>query len=405
MLGLVEFDVPGGGTLLVAAPSRQGGWCRRTRRYGARSGSLQSPPFGRTVTLRIAGIDATPGPSAVEFGIKLSGPAGLIVANTAVEGNCKINTELEKAGLSSLDQRAYSCIAQIATVGTGVVGAGFLVPGGHVIEIAFPWSSDRGRTYYGEVVAWFLLPAMRTGEGCVDIAVLKLAPQAPLDVRPAWLQTLDNLDHQRVRTAGFPVGYMLGRHAQGRLEGSDSAGWFQAISPPGDMTFLPGHSGAPAFLDSSGTVVAMVAMTDDTKRDVALLIPATILRQAWPSLGVPSADILARNPYRGLEVFRPEHRALFKGRDRYIEKSGRDRPRDHAARQRRSACSRRTSTSRRAQGADRRAYVATSGISDWPRLRAGASFYSVVFPSKCSFDASASAFVLRTRPSLCSGGP
>jgi hypothetical protein len=100
----------------------------------------------------------------------------------------------------------------------------------------------------------------------------------------------------------------------------DGSGWLQAISGPDDMTFLPGHSGAPVFLDTGSTVVAMVVMTDESRRDVALLIPIVLLRRAWPTLGEPTADILARNPYRGLETFRPEHRALFKGRDGYTAK-------------------------------------------------------------------------------------
>ena len=245
-----------------------------------------------------------------------------------------------------MDERAYSCIAQIAGA-TGVKGAGVLVPGGHVltcahvvnqalgrrnenaerpapqerVRVVFPWSGDGGRTYDGEVVAWFPLPLVRTlGDGCADIAVLQLDPPPPADLRPAWLQILEHMDSQRVRTAGFPAGFSLGRHAQGRLEGTDGGGWLQAISSANDMTFMPGHSGAPVFLDPGGTVVAMVAMIDDSKRDVALLIPTSLLQRAWPSLAQPAANILARNPYRGLETFRSEHRSLFKGRDGYITK-------------------------------------------------------------------------------------
>jgi hypothetical protein len=245
-----------------------------------------------------------------------------------------------------MDERAFTCIAQIAGNG-GVKGAGFLVPGGYVItcahvvnqalgrrnesaerpnateqtRVAFPWSNDGQRVHDGYVAAWFPLPATRiAGEGRIDIAVLKLDPPPPADLHPAWLQELDHVDSQRVRTAGFPTGYALGRHAQGRLEGTDAGGWLQAISSLGEMTFLPGHSGAPVFLDGSGTVIAMVAMTDESRRDVALLIPTALMRRAWPTLGEPSADILARNPYRGLDIFRAEHRALFKGRDCYVTK-------------------------------------------------------------------------------------
>lgn len=247
-----------------------------------------------------------------------------------------------------MDERTYSCIAQIAGNG-GVKGAGFLVPGGHVvtcahvvnqalgrrnesserpsaterIRLAFPWSGGGQHVYDGQVVAWFPLPLTRSaGEGCVDIAVLKLDPSPPADLRPAWLQVLDQIDRQRVRTAGFPTGYALGRHAQGRLEGTDAGGWLQAISSLDEMTFLPGHSGAPVFLNGNGAVIAMVTMTDDSRRDVALLIPTALMRRAWPTLGEPSADILARNPYRGLNIFRAEHRALFKGRDSYVTKVG-----------------------------------------------------------------------------------
>ena len=247
-----------------------------------------------------------------------------------------------------MDERTYSCIAQIAGHG-GVKGAGFLVPGGHVVtcahvvnqalgrrnesserpsatervRLAFPWSGGGQHVYDGQVVAWFPLPLIRSaGEDCVDIAVLKLDPPPPADLRPAWLQVLDQVDGQRVRTAGFPTGYALGRHAQGRLEGTDAGGWLQAISSHDEMTFLPGHSGAPVFLNGNGAVIAMVSMTDDSRRDVALLIPTALMRRAWPTLSEPSTDILERNPYRGLNIFRAEHRALFKGRDSYVTKVG-----------------------------------------------------------------------------------
>jgi hypothetical protein len=179
-----------------------------------------------------------------------------------------------------------------------------------------------GAVYHGVVVAWFPLPSARNFiSGCVDVAVLRLEPSPPSELRPAWLKSLEQIHGQRVRTAGFPSGYALGRHAQGRVEGSDAGGWLQVISPPGDMNFLPGHSGAPVFLDQNNTVVAMVAMTDDSRRDVALLIPTAVLRDAWPELADPSTERLACNPYRGLDIFRFEDRALFKGRDSYVAKA------------------------------------------------------------------------------------
>ena len=76
-------------------------------------------------------------------------------------------------------------------------------------------------------------------------------------------------------------------------------------------------------MDESGAVVAMVAMTDDSRRDVALLIPTSLLRRAWPTLGEPTPDILGRNPYRGLKPFQAEHREVFYGRDSYILKVNR----------------------------------------------------------------------------------
>ena len=69
------------------------------------------------------------------------------------------------------------------------------------------------------------------------------------------------------------------------------------------MTFFPGHSGAPVFLDGNGTVVAMVAMIDDSRRDVALLIPTNLIRRAWPTFGEPSAEHSgAETAYRGLKI-------------------------------------------------------------------------------------------------------
>ena len=146
-----------------------------------------------------------------------------------------------------MDNRAYSCIAQISG-DSGVKGAGFLVPGGHVltcahvinqalgrrndsvqrptaddrVRVVFPWSGEGYAGFAGEVVAWHPLTVPHGPD--TDIAVLKLEPVPPADLRPAWLQVLDQVSQVRVRTAGFPTGYTLGRHAQGRLEGADGGG-------------------------------------------------------------------------------------------------------------------------------------------------------------------------------------
>jgi WD40 repeat protein len=203
------------------------------------------------------------------------------------------------------------CIAQIGKNG-GVVGAGFLIDPDHVmtcahvinqclgrenetpdrptendiVDVRFPWATGEA-VYKGHIVKWFPLPLERRADDArVDIAVLQLSPSAPEAVRPARLQSFPSLDGKEVRTSGFPRGFKQGRPAQGVIRGADGGGWLFAQSRPDDLPFLGGHSGGPLLLKGSGSVVGMVSMFDDHKRDVGIFIPVAALEQAWPQLTV-----------------------------------------------------------------------------------------------------------------------
>lgn len=153
-----------------------------------------------------------------------------------------------------------------------------------ILDVLFPWGAP-GKRYTGTVVAWSHLPAeQQDRQPAVDIAVIKLNAPTPDSVTLRRLEKWGALTGRDVRSAGFPKGYPQGRHAQGRVEGPDGAGWWQTSSTNASTAFMPGHSGAPIMLDATGAVVGMFAMTDHEKGDLGLFIPCSALQAVWPDL-------------------------------------------------------------------------------------------------------------------------
>jgi hypothetical protein len=99
MRRLIEFTVPGGGTLLAEVDEPEGAGPRPA---GTGDGAIERAtmgidqaiskvrPLAELLLSELQALTHKPDQVAVDFGIKLNASAGIVIANTAVEGNCKI---------------------------------------------------------------------------------------------------------------------------------------------------------------------------------------------------------------------------------------------------------------------------------------------------------------------------
>ena len=99
MRRLVEFVVPGGDTLLVEVdepegtgprPAGVGGNAIERATMGLDQAIAKIRPLAELLLLELQALTRRPDQVSVELGIKLNAAAGIVIANTAVEGNCKI---------------------------------------------------------------------------------------------------------------------------------------------------------------------------------------------------------------------------------------------------------------------------------------------------------------------------
>jgi hypothetical protein len=107
MRRLVEFEAPGNATLIVEVdePERGG-----PRPAGVGSGAIERAtigldqaiskvrPLADLLLAELQALSRRPDGVSVEFGIKFNAAAGIIVASTAVEGNCKVTLSWKHSG-------------------------------------------------------------------------------------------------------------------------------------------------------------------------------------------------------------------------------------------------------------------------------------------------------------------
>jgi hypothetical protein len=96
---LIEFEVPGSETLLVET---QENGTSGPQPLGVEAETIEKAtmsldtaiakirPMANILLAELKGLEQRPEEVAIEFGVKLSASAGILIANTAVEGNCKI---------------------------------------------------------------------------------------------------------------------------------------------------------------------------------------------------------------------------------------------------------------------------------------------------------------------------
>lgn len=107
MRHLVEFAVPSGGTVLVEVDELEG---VGPRPAGVGDGAIERAtmgldqaiskvrPLAELLLAELQALTHRPDQVSVEFGIKLNVTAGIVIANTAVEGNCKITLNWKQPG-------------------------------------------------------------------------------------------------------------------------------------------------------------------------------------------------------------------------------------------------------------------------------------------------------------------
>lgn len=100
MKRLVEFELEDGGSIVVEVdePDRGGGTVRAGResdipekaRLGFEEAVDKIRPAAESIIKRLRDLTDSPDNVGVEFGLKLTGTAGAVIASTAVEANIKV---------------------------------------------------------------------------------------------------------------------------------------------------------------------------------------------------------------------------------------------------------------------------------------------------------------------------
>jgi WD40 repeat protein len=193
-----------------------------------------------------------------------------------------------------------SAVIRIYTADGVIVGAGFLVSEFHVITCAhviadaldlphdtrntpqaelnldFPLVAPN-QTLTGQVVHW---------EPTVDVAVMELTNERPVDAKPLRLFSTDDFWGHPFRAFGFPKDYDNGVWASGRMLGPEATGWVQIedLKEPGYWV-QPGFSGTPIWDEQLKGVVGM-AVASERRPEIkaAFMIPANVLVATWPEL-------------------------------------------------------------------------------------------------------------------------
>ena len=185
------------------------------------------------------------------------------------------------------------------------------------IEVSFPLVGDGEAVRRGRVVAW--MPPVG-GAGGGDVAgLLLLGGLAPDGAEPGRFANAPPQPGAGGRVFGYPgddPDWTAGKWVDVDVKGAVGGGLIQ-VESRGSQTVKaqPGYSGSPVWDPRTGTAVGLLqiaAFPDRPERDAYLLAPRSIA-ESWEE---PFDYILVPdNPYRGLESFTSDDRALFFGRD------------------------------------------------------------------------------------------
>jgi len=99
MKRVVEFPIEGAGSLLVEVeeqeiagprPAGVGDGAVERAAIGLEQAIAKVRPLAEALLRELGSLTRQPDEVTVEFGIKLNAAAGIVIANTAVEGNCQV---------------------------------------------------------------------------------------------------------------------------------------------------------------------------------------------------------------------------------------------------------------------------------------------------------------------------
>lgn len=207
-------------------------------------------------------------------------------------------TDLMSETAAAPDPFSKRAIARIYR-GNKVIGAGFLVEGGHVLTCAhvvrdalalksedvaegktlklnFPYLSLKQKLT-AEVLLYRLIRGDE--EQNEDIAGLRIVESLPKELLPARLLVSYQL-HNPYWVLGFPSGHPKGISSSGQLLQELPNGWVQLEDTKAQgLAILPGFSGTPVWDERSSEVVGMVIARekDQPEAKIGFMVPARAL--------------------------------------------------------------------------------------------------------------------------------
>src|SRR5437016_6699421 len=105
MMGLIEYDVGEGRSVLVQVDEEEPGYVRATsvgQLAGRAATSLQDAleiirPTAQAIIDKIESLARKPNQATVEFGLRLNGKAGAVIASTEAEGHFTVTLTWNQA--------------------------------------------------------------------------------------------------------------------------------------------------------------------------------------------------------------------------------------------------------------------------------------------------------------------
>lgn len=297
--------------------------------------------------------DVAPDEAEIEFGLKIGGETGIIIAKGSVDVNFTVRLCWKKPELIVFAPSREGFVVAVRRTGTEApVGVGFLVTERHIItcahvinvalgrnqqaqdmpgpnitvEVTFPILGDaEGAPVRGcRVTKW--VPPFQSelygGDICCLVVVGEGIPSGAAPARLVGPSTMRDMAVDLFGYPGNPPRKRNGAWAEHRLRGAVGGGVIQLdADSESALRAQPGYSGSPVIVsDSDGdAVVGMLAVaSNDPNAGDAYAIPVERLVEVWPEvltdLTIPAC------PYRGLQVFtRDDSEALFVGREAQVE--------------------------------------------------------------------------------------
>jgi len=149
------------------------------------------------------------------------------------------------------------------------------------VHVVFPYSAS-GKPISGGVQIWIPVGTERLS----DVAVVELDEDIPKDVGVPSFSCEQETHHRDFEVFGATSEDPRGGIVEGRIKGNLPNGTVELTGKGFEDIFIsPGYSGAAVWSTNLRKVVGIVSQKKrDTTVLVAYMIPASLLKQAWPFL-------------------------------------------------------------------------------------------------------------------------